>query len=232
MATNTKRVYPHVPDIKDRPTQNTTRLIWDKIFDHADTLTAMNATIKSANDLIATQAKSIAALQAQLNRVSIVAGKKTDMTGGIIGGGGGTGGGGGGGSNDGGAGQDGCVNCGVDGHPASGLTLDNRTAGLIVCGTGNEFPALLAVTIDQPTRDANALELLERVIWHLQQYGFLAGRQRNPSGVVSQDKITIQISGVWWAYDIYPGVDYTVPLVMQMVPVTPPNTVDDGGISD
>lgn len=137
------------------------------------------------------------------------------------------------GSNDNGEGQSGCLACGVDGHPTPGLTLDNYTAGLIVCGVGQEFPALLLATANQPARDANSVELLERMIWHLQLYGYPAGRQRNPSGVISLGKLTVQISSVWWAYDIAQHTaDYTLALVLQMSPVTPADPVATAGIAD
>ena len=46
-------------------------------------------------------------------------------------------------------------------------------------------------------------QLLRRTIWHLQLAGFQAAGQRNPSGAISSDKLTIFINGGWHVYDIY-----------------------------
>jgi hypothetical protein len=106
-------------------------------------------------------------------------------------------------------------------------------AGLIVCGTAQEFPALTVVTVDEPTRLANASTLLGRMIWHLQLAGASAGRQRNPSGAISPDKLTVNIAGVWRAFDVFLGVEaFTVPLQTTMQEVFPANYVADGGIPD
>ena len=47
------------------------------------------------------------------------------------------------------------------------------------------------------------------MIWHLRLAGFQANRQRNPSGLISNDKLTINIGG-WHVYDVmslgYAGV--------------------------
>jgi len=50
---------------------------------------------------------------------------------------------------------------------------------------------------------AAAAELLRRAIWHLHLAGYQSGRQRNPSGAISNDKLTIAIDGAWRAYDIF-----------------------------
>jgi hypothetical protein len=90
---------------------------------------------------------------------------------------------------------------------------------------------LIAATVDQATRDANQLELLLRTIWHLRQFGFTAGRQRNPSGIISTDKIAVVEDGVLRCFDVYSGA-YTVPMVTQGLQVSPANLVDDPGIAD
>lgn len=133
---------------------------------------------------------------------------------------------------DGGAGTAGCIACGVDGHPAGGLPLDNNTAGIIVCGTFQEFPALTGAEANQTDRDNNQEELLLRMIWHLNQYGFTAGRQRNPSGLISNDKLTFLVGAQYWTYDVFLGVDFSSPMVVQMNSVGPPNYVAEAGIPD
>lgn len=83
---------------------------------------------------------------------------------------------------DGGDGETGCTGAGADGHPTI-VTLDIATAGQVICGTGNEYPALKAITVDQATRDANRDQLLDRMVWHMNlagypcsRYGTVAGR--------------------------------------------------------
>jgi hypothetical protein len=133
---------------------------------------------------------------------------------------------------DDGLGAQGCASCGTTGHVSAGAPLTAVTAGQIVCGTAQEFPNLVAATKNQATRDKNALELLLRMIWHLQQAGFTAGRQRNPSGVVSEDKLTVQIEGAFRAYDVFQGVDFSSQMPVQMNQVFPPDYVASAGKAD
>ena len=98
------------------------------------------------------------------------------------------GGGGGGGS-------------GGGGHIPSGAPTEDR-AQQVVFGTFDEFPALHAVFGSEAAAEDAAEQLLLRTIWHLHLAGFQAGRQQNPSGVISKDKLTINIGG-WHAYDIF-----------------------------
>lgn len=137
---------------------------------------------------------------------------------------------GGPGPDDGGAGAAGCAAAGSDGHATGTLTAE--LAGQIVCGTGNEFPALKLAAVDQTTRDANQLELLLRMIWHLNQAGFTAGRQQNPSGIVSGDKLTVQVGAVFFAYDVFEGVPFNVDMPTQMLQVFPANYVAEAGTAD
>lgn len=74
---------------------------------------------------------------------------------------------------------------------------DATTAEAIVRGTATEFPVLAL----QGSIEA-VEEMLLRMIWHLQLAGFTAGRQRNPSGLISKDKLTIQLTNGWHAYDV------------------------------
>jgi len=128
------------------------------------------------------------------------------------------GGGGGGGGN-------------LAGHIPPGPPTEDR-ARQVVLGTGQEFPGLTATFPSDSQAEAAAVELLRRTIWHLHLAGFDAGRQRNPSGAISDDKLTIFINGSWRAYDIfslgYAGHATTV----HFDQVSPPNPIPDGGIPD
>lgn len=134
-------------------------------------------------------------------------------------------------SSDGGATAAGVAAAAVDGHPAGAYDGSANRAGLIIGGVALEYPALVAATADQITRDANALELLLRIIYHLQLDGYVAGRQRNPSGLLSNDKIALVEDGVLRAMDIFTGV-YTGTLVVQAIQISPANLVEDAGIAD
>ncbi len=119
---------------------------------------------------------------------------------------------------------------GADGHPAvSGLTAYN--AGLIIGGVAHEFPALVAPAVDEATFDANRLELLRRTIWHLILFGFTAGRQQNPSGVLSTDKIALIEDGNMRSFDLYTGT-FDVGMTVQALQVYPPHLSADDGIAD
>jgi hypothetical protein len=114
---------------------------------------------------------------------------------------------------------------------AGGLTMTR--AEQVVNATAAEFSNL---TIARPTdaeAQAAATELLRRVIWHLRHAGFDAARQKNPSGAISGDKLTMFADGAWHAVDIF--FDYGTPGVPVKVifwEVFPPNPVADEGISD
>jgi len=106
-------------------------------------------------------------------------------------------------------------------------------AAQIVCGTGNEFTFLRAPTTTLVERESNALELLRRAIWHLNQQGMTAGRQQNPSGVISTDKLTVQIAGVFRAFDIFAAYDdYAIAMVTQFNETSPVHYVADAGVPD
>lgn len=208
------------------------RAIWDAIH-------RVNTDLASAQETIDEQAITITSLQTQLTSVKqiaqqaqITAGQLVDDEPDTQGAEGSMG------VVDDGLGQQGCVQAGADGHVAPGTPLTAITAGQIVCGVGNETgagwsgPTLLGVAVDQATRDANVDQLLLRVIWHLQQAGFQAGRQRNPSGLLSRDKVTIRIGAELRAYDILPLNPYTVPMQMHMIQVGAPNYVAEAGTPD
>ncbi len=222
--TKTPINYPHVSSIQDVPTQSSLRLVWDQLRNHNKQVEEMQATIDALSATLAAVGNTAnsALQQTTITQLRVVqaqqaAGTNTPSEGG---------------TNDDGKGAAGCASAGADGHVAADTPLTLETAGMIVCGTGNEFPALLAPAVDQPTRDANEAELLGRVIWHLQLAGFQAGGQRNPSGLVSGDKITVLVGTVWWAYDIFSINPFDEPFTMHMIPVGSPNTVADSGIPD
>ena len=102
----------------------------------------------------------------------------------------------------------------------------------MVFGTACEFQQLTAVFPTDSQALAAADELLRRTIWHLHLAGYQAGRQQNPSGAISSDKLTIFIGGAWHAYDIFSLGYAGVATRVQFLEVTPPNYVPDGGIPD
>lgn len=223
-----KRTYPHVGEISDFPTSQTIRLLWDRIWALEERLQASEATIgqlvsgHNTNESTITTVQKNAEMALSLaQRVGEAAGSET--------GGGSTPLPGGG---DGGGGNIGCAAAGATGHDTGGL-LNAIRAGQIVCGTGNEFPALKNATADLATREANAEQLMLRMVWHLRNAGFTAGRQRNPSGILSKDKLCVVVDGVTRAYDVFLGKgNYTVAMSTQMLEVAPPDLVDDPGIPD
>lgn len=223
------RQYPHVEGIPEWATQQSVRLLWDRVFQLQEQLTAANATIAllvSSSNLNETD---LATAQAGVNEALALAqrvGQPAESEG--------PGGGGeelpGGG--DGGQGQVGCAAAGANGHDTGGL-LDPVRAGQLVCGTGNEFPALKNATATIEERDDNAEELMRRAIWHLRQGGFDAGRQQNPSGLLSRDKLCVVVDGVLRAYDIFLGKgNFSVAMSTHMHEVGPAVLVDDEGIPD
>jgi len=109
---------------------------------------------------------------------------------------------------------------GGGGHVGPG-PLSEARAEQVVYHTANEFPNLMTV--------AGSEELLRRMIWHMHLAGYQAGRQRNPSGVISNDKLTILINGAWHAYDVFGLQD---PLTVHFTEVYPASYVPDGGIPD
>lgn len=224
-----KRVYPRVSEVQDWRAGDSLRLLWDRTYaleERIKSLETMQTSILSDLDAAQTDIET-ASRQA---REAIALSQQPGQPGGapIDGGGGGDLPGGG----DGGAGAIGCAAAGATGHDSGGL-LNGIRAGQIVCGTGNEFPALRNPTATINERDANAEELMLRAVWHLRTAGFLAGRQQNPSGILSRDKLTIEIDGVVRAYDIFLGKgNFAVQMQTQMLEVGPPVMIDDPGIPD
>lgn len=111
--------------------------------------------------------------------------------------------------------------------------LTAELASQVVFATGREFPHL---TVAPPTESegiARAEQLLLRAIWHLRLVGFEAGRQRNPSGGISNDKLTILINGGWHAYDIFRDLGHPgVPIDVIFFEVFPAGPLSYPGIPD
>ncbi len=103
----------------------------------------------------------------------------------------------------------------------------------VVNATADEFPHLVAIYPSDQQAIAAAEELLRRTIWHLQRAGFQAGRQKNPSGAISNDKLTVYADGRWRAVDVF--YDYGVagkPTQVIFWEVFPASPQPDGGIPD
>jgi len=121
--------------------------------------------------------------------------------------------------------------------PASGP--DVNRARQIVEQTAAEFPGDFAVfPTDQEALDA-AIDFLLRAIWHLNLGGhgdnptpFTAGRQRNPSGLISNDKICVQINGVFRAFDIMTLGFANHATTLNWQEIGSPNYVPDAGKPD
>jgi hypothetical protein len=110
--------------------------------------------------------------------------------------------------------------------------LSAARAQQVVYATSNEFPHLTAVMGSEQAATAAADELLGRTIWHLQLAGFQAARQRNPSGAISSDKVSIFINGAWHVYDVFSLGTAGRATRVQWLEVPLPNPVANGGIPD
>ncbi len=82
-------------------------------------------------------------------------------------------------------------------HIGTGKPTVDRVREVVI-GTAAEFPGLTS----QGQNTDIEVELLRRMIWHLKLAGFEAGRQRNPSGAVSGDKLTAFADGQWRIWDV------------------------------
>lgn len=134
-------------------------------------------------------------------------------------------------ANDGGGDGEGGVNCPANAakHVAPGALTEDK-AKQVTNATADEFPCYLG-TFSSPDQVEGAAErLLRRIIWHLEKYGFQSDRQRNPSGLISKDKLNIYINGGWHTYDIF-SLGATR-LTMVWGEVFPPDPIADSGIPD
>ncbi|HKT79005.1 MAG TPA: hypothetical protein VJP86_02210 [Vicinamibacterales bacterium] len=123
---------------------------------------------------------------------------------------------------------------GEDPHHVGPGPLSAIRAQQVIYATADEHSYLLAPLNDTGAKMANAEEMLRRCIWHLHLAGYQAGRQRNPSGAISLDKLTIRLEdGGWHAYDIMTNFDIPgTETRMLFLEVTPPNPIGDDGIPD
>ncbi len=84
---------------------------------------------------------------------------------------------------------------------AGALTADR--AYQVVMATSREHAHLITAKSTEAESLAGAHEMLRRMIWHLQLAGYQAGRQRNPSGALSNDKLTVFADGKWRGFDVF-----------------------------
>ena len=104
------------------------------------------------------------------------------------------------------------------------MTPDRAEA--IVRETAARYPGLM----DHGDSEAALEELLLRMIWSLNREG-LAGRQRNPSGAISHDKLTVYLGTAFRAYDVL-STRTTGPMDVHFDEVGSPNYVADPGLAD
>ncbi|MFN7916091.1 MAG: hypothetical protein U0Q55_12200 [Vicinamibacterales bacterium] len=118
-------------------------------------------------------------------------------------------------------------------HHVGAGPLTMVRAEQVINATADEFPDLRTARPTTAEAGAAATELLLRMIWHLQHAGFQAGRQKNPSGAISGDKLTVFADGAWHAVDVF--YDYGaagVPVKVIFWEVFPASPLADGGIPD
>jgi len=217
------RLYPHLDQVKEWPINQTCRLLWDRTFGLQEQFNAASINIQN----IAAALNDLNTLVEQVRIVAQQAYASTQAPGLSI--------------PPPGSLPESCPDdnecrAGVNAAPATGdvgvVAQTRYEAGRVIGGTGNEYPLLLAPTATDTDRENNNEELLRRMIWHLQQAGFTAGRQRNPSSAISKDKLTVQADGELWAFDVFQGVDITDAVPVQAIRVCPADYVADAGIPD
>jgi hypothetical protein len=216
--------------INDQPTPANLRALWDQIHHLGDQLNEAQATIADQVDTLTSLQSNLTETRKRANEALLSVGERIDAVPGVVvppSGAGGVQGG-----TDDGQGAQGCATSGADGHVAPGTPLTAITVGQIVCGTAREYDSLRAAAGDAATRLANQIELLLRVIWHLNLAGFTAGRQRNPSGLISNDKLTVQVGGVYRSWDIFQGVSFGIYLPVHMIEVFPAEYIAEAGTPD
>jgi hypothetical protein len=223
--TKIKRIFPHVDQISDAPTHQTITLLWERVHNLEERLQQSAATNTLLADRVDTLTVALTAAQATAEAALLAA--QTAASGSAEGEGGDALPGGG----DGGALWEGIQAAGERGHDTGGLLTAIR-AGQIVGGTFKEFSGLTGPVADEEARMVMHVELIERMIWHLKEAGFSAGRQQNPSKAISKDKIVIFVDGVLRAWDIFAGKPPTEPIQIQALEVAPAKLVDSAGIPD
>jgi hypothetical protein len=170
-----KRQFPHVDRIEDWRAQQSVRLLWDRVFDLEGRLQAAEATITqltSASNTQETQLHEVsqkanqALAEAQLLRSEAASAADAAL------------------KDDHGLGMAGCAAAGATGDigPFTGTDLTLENVGKVVCGVGTEWASLCVATATLAARQANADQLLDRIVWHLNQAGFAAARYPTPEG--------------------------------------------------
>ena len=210
MGTSSTQTLPRLVNgaqITDPPTRESLRVIYDMVYQ----LQTSHDTLSAAHDTLATKVTAVSTTAGQLNRqVSALKSTAAPTTRNRSGGSPDTPG---------------------DNHTPPGA-VDTTQALAVITATAAEYPSLVSTF---PT-DAEALtaadELLRRILWHLQIAGFQAGRQRNPSGLISQDKITLFLGGAWHAYDIFTLGYAGHPTTVHLFEISGANSVPDTGIPD
>ena len=98
----------------------------------------------------------------------------------------------------------------------------------IVLATAAEFLNL----VNQGSSEGAMEELLLRMIWHLNQEG-TAGRQKNPSGIISKDKLTVLLTDEhgFHAYDVL-STRISGSMDVHFDEVMPAQYVQERGIAD
>jgi hypothetical protein len=202
------------------------------VFALQEALTAAQATITTLVSAHNTNEAAITEAQRSAD-AAIALAQRPSMESGTAVGGSPSGGGGDAlpGGGDGGAAAEGFAAGLPTGHDSGG-ELTALRAGQILGGTANEWASLANGEATQAARDAHQEELLLRMIWHLNNAGFQAGRQQNPSGAISVDKLTVIVDGVLRAYDMFTGGAYSDPIGIHVIEVAPPNQVADPGTPD
>jgi hypothetical protein len=222
-----KRIFPHVDEIADAPTKQTVALLWERVHNLEERLQQVTAANTALLGRITTHDAAIATAQGTAEHALLAIAASADGSGGGADGGGSLPGGG-----DGGAGAEGFAAAGPTGHDTGGLLTANR-AGQIIGGTAHEWSGLLQPVATQAIRTANMAEMLSRMIWHLQQAGFTAGKQKNPSGAISGDKLTFEDQGVLRTYDVMSDRPFATTAVdVHMNEVGGPQLVADAGTPD
>jgi len=117
-------------------------------------------------------------------------------------------------------------------HVDPGGPLTAGKAEDVVFACAQEFPQLLFPFNTTEEAEVACEEFLRRVIWHLQLVGFEAARQRNPSGVLSQDKLCVLLDAEWVAVDIMSMGSAGHATKVQWIVVTPADPVAEEGLAD
>ncbi len=227
-----KAIYPHVSRIADPPAQDSIKLLWDRMHELTERLEVgaiatrfdgVEASVAATNTRLDQQRQELEQNPAATLFTQIPGGSPPPTpTPPPPGPGPGPGPGG-----------SGCSDSPGTGHFDPGGALTETRARKISCGTGDEFNVLRAATATLAERENNAEILVRRIIWHLAQGGYTAGRQRNPSTAISKDKIALVIGAETRAFDIFIAYDdNTQPLTQTWNEVFPADLVADAGIAD